>query len=157
MTLTIVGDGPEREYLARRIGDLGLGDQVELSGPRDDVEVFLRALDLYVCSPIAEGIALTVLEAMATALPVVATRVGGNPELIEPARTGTLVEPNSPSELAEAITGYVENPQAAAAAGRTGRASAVAEFDTGVMADRYRALYGQLLRDRRGADTETAN
>lgn len=157
MTLEIVGDGPERGNLVRCIEDLGLVDRVVLAGPRDDVETFLQSLDIYVCSSVAEGIALTVLEAMAAARPVVATRVGGNPELVDAGHTGVLVEPKAPEALADALAAYVENPQAAAAAGRAGRARAVAEFDLAVMADRYRALYGQLLGRSRTTRASTVN
>ncbi|WP_423823460.1 glycosyltransferase [Salinisphaera sp. SPP-AMP-43] len=143
--LVIVGDGPERDRLAKRIDELGLAKHVTLAGQRDDADKLLRAFDMYVCSSIAEGIALTVLEAMASARPVVATEVGGNPELVEPETTGVLVPPRDAQALADALMRLLDDPDAAARMGAAGRDRAVERFSVNAMVDGYRNLYDALL------------
>ena len=81
----------------------------------------LRGLDCFVLPSLAEGISNTILEAMASGLPVIATAVGGNPELVEAGRTGELVPAADPEALAERILAYARDPEAARAAGRAGR------------------------------------
>jgi glycosyltransferase involved in cell wall biosynthesis len=99
----LIGDGPERECLQSSAERLGVGDRVSFLGTRSDVSVLMSQLDLFVLPSLLEGFPNAVLEAMAARLPIVATRVGGVPELIEDGRTGLLVEPGSAQALAEAI------------------------------------------------------
>ncbi|HXG03929.1 MAG TPA: glycosyltransferase, partial [Candidatus Binatia bacterium] len=108
--LVICGDGPLRDELRRAVETAGLEASVRLLGERDDVPRVLAALDVFTLPSIAEGISNTILEAMATGLPVVATRVGGNPELVEDGVTGRLVEPRRPEALAQALLDYLNDP-----------------------------------------------
>ena len=101
---------------------------------------------------LGEGISNTILEAMATGLPVIATNVGGNGELVEAGVTGELVPAGDPHALAQPMLAYARDPEAARAAGRNGRARIEREFSLEAMLGRYRALYDRLL----GADLHTA-
>lgn len=143
--LVVVGGGPEHEHLAGRIRELGLQAQVTLAGQRDDADALLKHFDVYVCSSIAEGIALTVLEAMASGLPVVATAVGGNPELVADGETGLLVPARQPQALAEALARVLSAPERAQAMGQAARRRAQAEFSVASMVAGYCSLYDALL------------
>jgi sugar transferase (PEP-CTERM/EpsH1 system associated) len=139
--LVIAGDGPSRPQLEAVIKELGLGGRVRLLGERDDVPLVLRALDVFVLPSIGEGISNAILEAMATGLAVIATRVGGNVELVREGVTGRLIEPRSPETLAEALTAYLADPVRAREHGAAGRERAVGEFGLERMFAAYEALY----------------
>ncbi|WP_037336242.1 glycosyltransferase [Salinisphaera hydrothermalis] len=143
--LVIIGGGPEYSRLARRVDELGLTPYVTLTGQRDDADAWFKHFDVYVCSSIAEGIALTVLEAMASALPVVATAVGGNPELVADGETGLLVPARRPEALADALARVVADPERARTMGEAGRRRVQAHFSVGSMVDGYGTLYDALL------------
>ena len=96
LKLAMIGDGPLREQAARLLADAGLAQNAWLPGNRNDVPRVMRGFDLFVLPSLAEGVSNTILEAMATGLPVVATAVGGNTELVEEGVTGTLVAPDDP-------------------------------------------------------------
>jgi sugar transferase (PEP-CTERM/EpsH1 system associated) len=147
--LLIVGEGPFRGELERLIEARGLAGRVRLLGERHDVPQVLAALDVFVLSSLGEGIANAILEAMATGLPVIATRVGGNPELVVDGSTGMLVPSRSPEALAAALRRYLEEPALAAAHGCSGRARAVSEFALERMVAAYGDLYARLLGARR--------
>ncbi len=104
----------------------------------------LRAMDVFVLPSIAEGISNTILEAMATGLPVVATRVGGNAELVVHGTTGRLVPAENPEALAEGIAEYVSDPIRRLDHGALARARAVDVFGLDVMRDTYASLYARL-------------
>jgi sugar transferase (PEP-CTERM/EpsH1 system associated) len=142
--LVIVGEGPCRATVEHRIVELGLSGHVHLPGLSRAVPVLLRGFDVFVLSSLAEGISNTVLEAMATGLPVVATRVGGNPELVHDGVTGTLVTPGDPLALAAAIRAYVDDPALRARHGEAGRRRALEHFTVDRMAEAYRGLYTSL-------------
>jgi sugar transferase (PEP-CTERM/EpsH1 system associated) len=144
--LVLVGEGSLRGAVAERLREGGAQDAARLAGAREDVAEQLRALDLFALPSKAEGISNTILEAMATGLPVVATRVGGNPELVLEGATGLLVPPSDPASLAGALARYAENPALAAAHGAAGRERAVAEFSLDRMVARYAALYDEGAR-----------
>jgi sugar transferase (PEP-CTERM/EpsH1 system associated) len=146
--LHLVGDGEERAALERLTDELGLREYVRFHGFHDDVRPFLVDADLFVLSSVSEGIALTLLEAMAASLPVVATDVGGNREVVVPGETGLLVPPGDPAALAEGITSLLGDPSRAAAMGRAGRARAIQEFSLDRTAAAYEALYLRLLARR---------
>jgi len=143
--LLIAGDGPCRAELETTVSALGLDGRVRLLGERDDVPSVLAAMDVFVLCSIAEGISNTILEAMATGLPVVATRVGGNPELVVDGKTGCLVEPRSPAALAASLRRYFEDPRLLAQHGGSARALAVAGFSLERMVGAYEQLYERLL------------
>jgi sugar transferase (PEP-CTERM/EpsH1 system associated) len=141
--LVIVGDGPVRRQLEALVKELALGDRVRLLGERDDVPLILRALDVFVLSSIGEGTSNAILEAMATGLPVIATRAGGNSELVRDGLTGRIIEPRRPDVLAEALTAYLDDPVLARAHGAGGRERAVGDFGLERMLAGYTALYRQ--------------
>jgi glycosyltransferase involved in cell wall biosynthesis len=146
--LHIVGDGERRDELEQLSAELGLGAAVRFHGFQADVRPFLAGMDAFVLSSVSEGIALTLLEAMAAALPVVATDVGGNREVVIPGETGCGVAAGEPAALARAVVTLLGDPERAARFGAAGRARATTEFalDTTVVA--YERLYSDLL-DRR--------
>src|SRR5262249_9682148 len=111
-----------------------------------NVREFLPAADLFVLSSRSEGISLTLLEAMATGLPIVATDVGGNREVVLHGETGLLVPPQSPQELAAAMQQLLSQPISAAHMGNAGRQRVEHEFDLRAVVSRYEELYLSLLR-----------
>ena len=141
--LVIAGDGPSRGQLEAVIKELGIGERVRLLGERDDVPVILRALDVFVLPSLGEGISNAILEAMATGIPVIATRVGGNSELVRDGITGRLIEPRRPGELAEVLTTYLGDAARARSHGAAARGRAVDQFGLGRMLAGYTALYRQ--------------
>ena len=146
--LLIAGDGPCRRELEAAVAALGLTGRVRLLGERADVPRVLAGLDVFALSSLGEGISNTILEAMATGLPVVATRVGGNPELVTDGTTGLLVPPSSPEALAGALRRYLDAPTLAMGHGRAGRARVEAEFSLDRMVTAYGDLYARLLKTR---------
>ncbi len=143
--LEIAGDGPCREDLLRLAEELSLRQRVKFLGETRDVPALLARASLFVLPSQTEGISLTLLEAMATGLPVAATRVGGNPEVVADGVTGLLAPPRSPEALAAAILRLRRDPERAAVMGLAGRDRAEAEFDVRTMVKRYESLY-----ERRG-------
>lgn len=148
LRLVIAGDGPLRAALEDEIRAAGIGDVVWLAGERGDVPAVMRALDLFVLPSRAEGISNTILEAMASALPVVATAVGGNAELVVAGATGALVPPADPAALARALHAYAEDVAMRHAHGLAGRRRAEADFSLDGMVDRYAAMYRSELGAR---------
>ncbi len=146
--LVMVGDGPLRRECETLLVEAGLGGLVWLPGTRDDVPRVLRGLDLFVLPSRAEGISNTILEAMATGLPVVATQVGGNGELVRDGVSGRLVPPADPARLAEAMAVYLKDPALRHAHGREGRRLAVAEHSLAEMCGAYGRLYARQLAAR---------
>jgi glycosyltransferase involved in cell wall biosynthesis len=139
--LLIAGDGPMQNEIAALVAQLGMGGEVLLLGERGDVPEILRALDVFALTSIAEGISNTILEAMASGLPVVATRVGGNPELLEDGITGQLVPVRDAMALTTAFESYLRDPKLRQEHGRNGRLRAEQCFSLDRMAARYAALY----------------
>lgn len=148
LRVLMVGDGPERAALERLSSELGVSNVVRFLGSRSDVPDILRALDLAVCCSDFEGSPLAVMEYMDAGLPVVATAVGGVPDLIESGVHGLLVAPRDPSALAESISRLLRDPELARNMGAQGRARRRSEFDIDVLVGRLEALYLELLADR---------
>jgi sugar transferase (PEP-CTERM/EpsH1 system associated) len=149
--LTMIGDGALRKDVQGVIEQAGLQQQVSMPGACDDVPEQLRAMDIFVLPSIAEGISNTILEAMATGLPVVATRVGGNAELVVEGETGLLAPPSDPDALAIAISAYVADPSLARRHGAAGRNRVLRDFSMERMLGRYLAVYDGVLSGRRVA------
>jgi glycosyltransferase involved in cell wall biosynthesis len=149
LRLVIVGNGPLREEAQRLLRADGAEAYAWLPGERADVPEILRALDLFVLPSLAEGISNTILEAMATGLPVVATRVGGNPELVQEGRTGMLVPPADPVAMAGAIRTYLLHPERLVLHGRAGRKRAEERFSLEAMVNGYLSVYDAVLNNRR--------
>lgn len=139
--LLVAGDGPERKRLEGQAGE-----GVIFLGNRSDVPEILRALDLFVLPSLNEGISNTILEAMATGTPVVATRVGGNPELVEDECTGILVKPGDFQSMASAILRYLEHADLRARHSEAGRQSVLKRFSIEAMVRSYEAIYRRLDR-----------
>jgi sugar transferase (PEP-CTERM/EpsH1 system associated) len=148
LRLAIVGDGPLRAALAGRIADAGLRDCVWLAGPRTDVAAAMRSFSLFALSSIAEGTPVTLLEAMATELPVVSTAVGGIPELVVDGVTGTLVPAGEPERMARAMLGYVIDSERTRNHGLEGRARVEQHYSIASMLGQYMALYDQLCKTK---------
>lgn len=146
MKLVIIGDGPLREPALQLLAGQNLSGQAWLPGQRSDNAELLRCLDLFVLPSQAEGISNTILEAMATGLPVLATRVGGNPELVADGETGTLVPANNPDAMAESLLNYLQHPDKIAGHGEKGRQRVLDEFSLAAMVARYQAVYDSLLQ-----------
>lgn len=144
--MKIVGDGPEREKLVKITQELGMTSSIEFLGERTDVPSLLREAGFFVSSSLTEGISLTLLEAMAVGLPVVATAVGGNPEIVMPDETGSLVPANDPEKLAKAIIAMCHNRNRWHEMGMAGRHRVVQNFDVRRMASDYERLYGELFK-----------
>jgi sugar transferase (PEP-CTERM/EpsH1 system associated) len=145
LRLAIVGDGPLLPALRDKVRALGLEGLVWLPGARYDVPEILRGFDVYAISSIAEGTPGSVLEAMASGLPAVGTRVGGVPEVIAEGQTGQLVPPRDPSAMADALAPYLRTPALAAAHGAAGRARVLSHYSMPAMVAGYQALYDSLL------------
>ncbi|MRG94851.1 glycosyltransferase [Polyangium spumosum] len=143
--LTLVGDGPEREALEALVKKFGLQGAVHFLGHRDDVPVLLPGFDLFTLASRTEGTSLTLLEAAAAGLPIVATRVGGNPEIVTHGETGLLVPAGEPAALADAISSVWTRPDRAQM-GRAGRALVQARYGIGQMISAYETLYAEVLR-----------
>jgi len=139
----ITGTGPLREELQSLAAALEL-PHVRFLGNRDDVEHVLAAFDVFVLSSSSEGLSNTIQEAMATGLPVVATRVGGADELVEPSHTGLLVPPGDAGALADAMTSLVRDPALRQRMGDAGRRRAESLFGLDVMIRAYESLYVSL-------------
>ena len=136
----IIGDGPERAALAARAIEFGVKHLVTFAGYRSDVRALMPAFDIYVNCSTYEGVSLTILEAMATGLPVVATAVGGNPEVVVDRETGMLVAARSRS-LAEAISGLSIDPECRRKMGDAGRWRVIRHFSIARMVDDYSRAY----------------
>jgi len=141
----IVGDGPERGAVEEEIRRLGLGDRVELLGERGDVPELLAGSDVFVLSSRSEGLPVSVLEAMAAKLPVVASRVGGLVELVVDGETGLLVPPGDEAALTEALRRLVDDRELRRKLGAAGRARAEASFDLSAFRRAHLDLYTRQL------------
>lgn len=143
LRLIIVGDGPLRGELETRTRDLGIAAAVWFTGARDDVPALLRATDVFILPSLNEGISNTILEAMATGRPVIASRVGGNPELLDGGKYGMLYEGGA-EELAAAMSIYASDPAQRQAHGAAARARAEQTFSLPAMVRGYLRLYDGL-------------
>ena len=148
LRLVMVGDGPLRAEAQALLNAAGLADLAWLPGERADVPDVMRGLDCFVLPSLAEGISNTILEAMASGLPVLATDVGGNAELIVAAQTGELVPATDVAAMAAALLRLAADPVRATALGRAGRQRVVQHFSLPAMVGAYQALYDRLLAGR---------
>ncbi len=141
----IVGDGPERAALEAIIARQCLEDSVWLAGDRDDIPDLLACMNVFVLPSLGEGISNTVLEAMATGLPVIATRVGGNPELVRDGVTGLLVPVGDVPALQAAITELVDDPARCEQMGRAAVLRVTTDFEWERTVSAYLQVYDELL------------
>ena len=150
LRVLIAGEGDRREALEDLAAELGLQDTVTFLGVRTDVPDVLAALDVAVSSSDYEGSPLSVMEYMEAARPVVATRVGGIPDLIDDGEQGLVVERQDPAGFAAAVAQLLRDPERARQMGERGRERRRTEFDIDVMVKRLEALYLE-LRSRQSA------
>ncbi len=143
--LMIVGSGPMQDALQSQARKLGIEQSVWFTGARGDVPQLMRAMDVFVLPSMNEGISNTILEAMASGLPVIAGRVGGNPELVRTGVTGTLYEDSASEELISAMARYAGDSDLARQHGAAGRARAVTDFSLDSMVKNYLQLYRELM------------
>lgn len=148
MRLVLVGDGSLRPRVEAILDEAGARELAWFAGERSDVVPLLQGLDCFVLPSLAEGVSNTILEAMACGLPVVATRVGANGELVEGGVTGSLVPAADSDALAGAIVAYFADAALAARHGAAARLRAVGRFSLERMVERYDALYAGLLARR---------
>ena len=149
-TLDLVGDGPSRPDLEQLSRQLGMEHHVTFHGARPDPRTLLAGARLFVQSSLSEGISLTLLEAMAAGVPIVATRVGGTPEVVDHGVTGLLVPPQDPAALADAILTLLADTRLADRMSRSARMRAEQEFDLRAMTASYEALYDEAVLGRTG-------
>lgn len=145
LRLMIVGDGPLLPQLEQEAATLGVSDLLWLPGSRDDIPALMRAMNVFVLPSLSEGISNTILEAMACGLPVIASCVGGNPELIEVGQTGMLVPPADALQLAEIMASYLQQPAMAGRQGQIARQTIESRFSMQSMVDQYVAVYRKAL------------
>lgn len=139
--LIVIGDGPERTNLQ------GLKERgVIFLGNRSDVPNILQSIDVFALPSLNEGISNTILEAMSTALPVVATRVGGNTELVRDGRTGILVDPGDSDSIAHAILRYLNEENLRLTHGRAGRQRVLQHFSVQAMVQSYESVYRRVAK-----------
>jgi sugar transferase (PEP-CTERM/EpsH1 system associated) len=148
LRLVMVGDGPLRERVRALLAEAGVEKYAWLPGERNDVARIMRSFNLFVLPSLAEGISNTILEAMASGLPVLATAVGGNAELIQDGVTGMLVPRDDVGGMALAIRAYAENSELCKRQGTEARRTVELRFGMDVMVNAYMALYEQALARR---------
>ena len=139
--LMLVGEGLLRPAIEKMIEAAGVAELVCLTGARDDVPELMRAMDIFVLPSLQEGISNTILEAMASGLPVIATRVGGNSQLVIKGETGFLVEPDSPMTLVARLSDYIQNPPMRRAHAAAARKRAETQFSLDGMVSCYQKIY----------------
>ncbi len=144
--LIMVGDGPLKAQVQVLLEQAGLIQLAWLPGERNDVPEILRELDCFVLPSLAEGVSNTILEAMASGLPVIATNVGGNGELIEPGCNGSLVPVSDVETMAQNIVEYARNREQARSAGRAGRDAVEKEYSLVAMVRQYQDLYDRCMK-----------
>jgi len=149
----IVGSGPElvplREYVA---GSAMLRDRVCFTGPREDVADLLKAMDIFVLPSLMEGMSNTILEAMATGLPVIATNVGGNPEILTDSVCGYLFQPGDVAELRNKLATLLLNREHRKGFGQEARRRALTKFSLEAMLLHYHQLYHDLATRHSGIE-----
>jgi glycosyltransferase involved in cell wall biosynthesis len=145
LKVVVAGDGEDRPALQRIAADLGLNDRCRFLGWRSDLPSIYAALDVLALSSINEGTPVSIIEGMAAGVPVVATRVGGVPDVVRHGRDGLLVEPRNPQALASAISQVLSDRILAESLGSEGRRSALAQFDISRLVSDIGALYSELV------------
>lgn len=149
VSFLIVGDGPLRQELEETAERLGLREQVRFAGLQEDVAPFLAALDLYLMSSQFEGLPLALLEAMAAGVPVVATAVGGIPEVVIDGREGMLVPFGDPADLTREVLALLAEPERRRQLAVAARRRVEQDFSVGRMVRELEALYLRVLEARR--------
>lgn len=146
--LVIVGDGALREELERKAHSISIADNVIFLGERRDVPELLATFDLFVLSSVTEGVSMTLLEAMAAELPIVATDVGGNAEVVLDNRTGLIVPPRNPEAMAHAMLRIMGDDDMAKQMGIMGKERVYQKFSSEAMSRKYENIYEYFMRTK---------
>ena len=146
LRLVLIGDGPLREQALALLREAQAEHLAWLPGARSDAPKMMRVLDIFVLPSLIEGVSNTILEAMATGLPVVATAVGGNTELVRQNETGVVVPAADEFAMSQAIQRYVDSPELRKMHGEAGRKRAEKMFSMASMVDGYLRVYDDELR-----------
>ena len=146
LRLVMVGEGPLRAQAMALLEAAGVGHLAWLPGERSDVADIMRGLHAFALPSLAEGISNTIIEAMASGLPVIATDVGGNADLVVPQQTGTIVPPANPEAMARGLLDMAMRPLQAQAMGEAGRQRVLANFSLQAMVSTYQSVYDHQLR-----------
>jgi glycosyltransferase involved in cell wall biosynthesis len=152
----LVGDGPSRSNLEKLSQELGLVSKVTFTGEQRSVVPYLSNIDIFVLSSDAEGLSLSICEAMAMGKPVVATNVGGNQELVADGKTGFIVPPGDPEALSEAIIRLLRDTDAAQAMGQRGKEKIINELSWERYVNEYQSLYEETLERKRRRKSSVA-
>jgi glycosyltransferase involved in cell wall biosynthesis len=144
----ILGDGESKPALMQRVKELGLASRFHFAGYRTDTQRFLREFDISILPSLTEGLSNTLMESMAAGLPVVATRVGGTPELVSHEQTGLLVNPQDAASLGQSISRLLDNPVFAQRLGAAGRSHILDHFSMEQSVSSTETLYSELLQGR---------
>ncbi len=147
--LIIVGDGPVKVKLQQGIKDYGLNDRVFLPGRKDNIPDYLSAFDIFVLTSDFEGISNTILEAMACGVPVVATNVGGTPEIVDDGNTGLLVKPRNKNELFNSLKKLYDDPPLRQKMGESAINAIAEKFSLMRMVNEYENIYTQFYNKRK--------
>jgi glycosyltransferase involved in cell wall biosynthesis len=150
LRLAIVGDGPLLGTLRELVTSRGLADKVWLPGTRGDVADILRGFSIFVLPSLSEATPVVILEAMASGLPVVATRVGGVPQLVLDKKTGFVVDLSDPAAFSDAIASYVRDAELRREHGAAGRKRIQAGYSVDAMVAGYDSLYTEHLVRKTG-------
>lgn len=153
LRLVMVGDGPLRTECLQLLESAGIAELAWIPGERSDIPEIMQGLDCFVLPSLAEGISNTILEAMATGLPVIATDVGGNADLVVVGKTGELIPSADPDAMAKEIVRLARDPDLAKNMGQTGRGLVERKFSMNAMVAAYQGTYDKLLH-RTGAHPE---
>ena len=150
LRLVMVGDGPLRAEAQAILDAAGVAHLTWLPGARDDVAALMQGFSCFVLPSLAEGISNTILEAMASGLPVIATGVGGNADLVADGVTGQIVPASDPQTMAQSLIQFVSSAAQSRAMGLAGRERVVQRFSMQAMVNTYQRVYDEQLRRRRG-------
>jgi len=150
VNIIIIGDGVERRNLERLASNLGISSQVHFTGFRDDIPHILSTINIFVAPARRAGFELTLTEAMASGVPIVATKCGAIPEVVADGETGILVPPEDPQAIAEAVIYLLKNPRLRKKMGSAGRKRVKEMFTVERMVAQYEELYERLLAEKTG-------
>jgi glycosyltransferase involved in cell wall biosynthesis len=145
----LIGDGPERADITRRVHEAGLDGRIILTGHRDDARALLPCMDLFVLASFSEGTSVALLEAMSAGLPAVVTAVGGNPEIVIDGLTGWVVPSGDTNALTHAFEQAFSDAQGRVDRGAAGRSRFEKQFTVGAMLNAYRSIYASMLAGQR--------
>ena len=148
LKLFLVGDGELRPDIEKLVGEKSLGQNIRFLGLRNDIPELLAACDVFILSSDYEGFGLVIAEAMAAGRPVIATAVGGVPELVEDGVTGLLVSPQDIQALSKAMVRLADDPSLRETMGKRGQKRALERFDINIIAKQYEKLYLESLRTK---------